>query len=77
MCTTSVKCKIVITTILTVKSGMDPHMISQDFGLFGISSVVRISHWSWNILVESPSWSWRFYGDLSNWSWKLIVMISS
>jgi hypothetical protein len=33
MCTTSVECKIVITTVLTVKSGMDPHMISQEFWL--------------------------------------------
>jgi hypothetical protein len=28
MCTTSVECKIVITVMLTVMSGMDPHMIS-------------------------------------------------
>jgi hypothetical protein len=28
MCTTSAKCKIVITVMLTVMSGMDPHMIS-------------------------------------------------
>jgi hypothetical protein len=28
MCTTSVECKTVITTVLTVRSGMDPHMIS-------------------------------------------------
>jgi hypothetical protein len=27
-CTTSAKCKIVITVVLTVMSGMDPHMIS-------------------------------------------------
>jgi hypothetical protein len=27
-CTTSVECKTVITTVLTVMSGMDPHMIS-------------------------------------------------
>jgi hypothetical protein len=27
-CTTSVECKIVITAMLTVMSGMDPHMIS-------------------------------------------------
>jgi hypothetical protein len=27
MCTTSVECKTVITVILTVMSGMDPHMI--------------------------------------------------
>jgi hypothetical protein len=28
MCTTSAECKTVITTVLTVMSGMDPHMIS-------------------------------------------------
>jgi hypothetical protein len=28
MCTTSAKCKTVITAVLMVMSGMDPHMIS-------------------------------------------------
>jgi hypothetical protein len=28
MCATSVECKIVITAVLTVMSGVDPHMIS-------------------------------------------------
>jgi hypothetical protein len=28
LCTSSAECKIVITTVLTVMSGMDPHMIS-------------------------------------------------
>jgi hypothetical protein len=28
MCTTSIDCKTVITAVLTVLSGMDPHMIS-------------------------------------------------
>jgi hypothetical protein len=28
MCTTSVECKTVITAMLTIMSGMDPHMIS-------------------------------------------------
>jgi hypothetical protein len=28
MCTTSAECKTVITAVLTVMSGMDPHMIS-------------------------------------------------
>jgi hypothetical protein len=28
MCTTSTECKTVITAMLTVMSGMDPHMIS-------------------------------------------------
>jgi hypothetical protein len=29
MCTTSVECKTVITVVLMVISGMDPHMISE------------------------------------------------
>jgi hypothetical protein len=28
MCTTSAECKTVITVVLTIISGMDPHMIS-------------------------------------------------
>jgi hypothetical protein len=28
MCTTSVECKTIITAMLTVMSGMDPHMVS-------------------------------------------------
>jgi hypothetical protein len=34
-CTTSAKCKTVITAVLTVMSGMDPHMISGNPG-FGL-----------------------------------------
>jgi hypothetical protein len=29
MCTTSTECKTIITAVLTVMSGMDPHMISR------------------------------------------------
>jgi hypothetical protein len=57
MCITSAEYKAIITAMLTVMSGMDPHMISRDFGWFEISSVVRICSWGWNILVESSSWS--------------------
>jgi hypothetical protein len=32
MCTTSTECKTILIVVLTVKSGMDPHMISQDSG---------------------------------------------
>jgi hypothetical protein len=32
MCTTSAECKTVITAVLTVMSGMDPHMISGNPG---------------------------------------------
>jgi hypothetical protein len=33
MCTTSTECKIVIIAVLTVMSGMDPHMISGNIGM--------------------------------------------
>jgi hypothetical protein len=33
MCTTSAECKTVITAMLTVMSGMDPHMISGNIGM--------------------------------------------
>jgi hypothetical protein len=40
MCTTSVECKTIITALLTVMSGMDPHMISGTrVGLVGIRLV--------------------------------------
>jgi hypothetical protein len=35
MCTTSAECKTVITAVLTVMSGMDPHMISGTWDWFG------------------------------------------
>jgi hypothetical protein len=31
-CTTSAECKTVITAVLTIMSGMDPHMISGNIG---------------------------------------------
>jgi hypothetical protein len=37
MCTTSVECKIVMTVVLTVMSGMDPHMISETWDGFWLS----------------------------------------
>jgi hypothetical protein len=41
-CTTSPECKTVITSVLTVMSGMDPHMISGSpgFGWFGLAGWV-------------------------------------
>jgi hypothetical protein len=33
-CTTSAECKTVITAVLTVMSGMDPHMISRTWDWF-------------------------------------------
>jgi hypothetical protein len=44
MCTTSTKCKIVITVMLTVMSGMDPHMISWNLRWvwFGLDGFVKV-----------------------------------
>jgi hypothetical protein len=39
MCTTSVECKTVITAVLMVTSGMDPHMISGNLGWVFLSSL--------------------------------------
>jgi hypothetical protein len=39
--TTSAECKIVITAMLTVMSGMDPHMISGNLGWVFLLSL----HW--------------------------------
>jgi hypothetical protein len=33
VCTTSAECKTVITAVLMVMSGMDPHMISGNIGM--------------------------------------------
>jgi hypothetical protein len=38
MCTTSVECKTIITVVLTVNSGMDPHMISGTWDGFLVKS---------------------------------------
>jgi hypothetical protein len=48
MCTTSAECKTVITAVLTVMSGMDPHMISGNpgfrwVGLVGLSKWILLS----------------------------------
>jgi hypothetical protein len=45
--TTSVECKTVITAVLTVMSGMDPHMISGNtgFDLVGLSKWIFIRMW--------------------------------
>jgi hypothetical protein len=43
-CTTSAECKTVITVVLTVMSGMDPHMISGNSG-FGWVGLVGLSKW--------------------------------
>jgi hypothetical protein len=43
-CTASAECKTVITVVLTVMSGMDPHMISGNsgFGLVGLSKWISL-----------------------------------
>jgi hypothetical protein len=41
MCTTSAECKTVITAVLMVMSGMDPHMISGNPG-FGLGWFVEV-----------------------------------
>jgi hypothetical protein len=38
MCTTSAECKTVITVVLTVISGMDPHIISGNLGWVFVKS---------------------------------------
>jgi hypothetical protein len=43
-CTTSAECKTIIKVVLTVMSGMDPHMISGNPG-FGWVGLVGLSKW--------------------------------
>jgi hypothetical protein len=51
-CTTSAECKTVITTVLTVTSGMDPHMISGTrVGLAGLGLVSLVDY------VNPPQWT--------------------
>jgi hypothetical protein len=50
MCTTSAECKTVITAVLMVMSGMDPHMISWNlrwvwFGFVGFVEVGFFRLW--------------------------------
>jgi hypothetical protein len=44
-CTTSAECKTVITALLTVMSGMDPHMISGNTGFGFVVEVDFIRLW--------------------------------
>jgi hypothetical protein len=41
-CTTSAECKTIITAVLTVMSGMDPHMISGNLGWVMVKSWVGL-----------------------------------
>jgi hypothetical protein len=45
MCTTYVECKIVISVVFTVMSGMDPHMISEKLGWVFLSLGWVVSKW--------------------------------
>jgi hypothetical protein len=40
ICTTTVECKTIIIVVLTVMSGMDPHMISGNLGWVDRSNLV-------------------------------------
>jgi hypothetical protein len=51
MCTTSVEFKTIITVVLTVMSGMDPHMISGNLGWVLVKSMV----WSKWVLLGCGS----------------------
>jgi hypothetical protein len=53
-CTTSAKCKTVITAVLTVMSGMDPHMICGT--RVGLVELGLVSLVGW---VSSPQWTLR------------------
>jgi hypothetical protein len=37
-CTTFVECKTILTDVLTITSGMDPHMISENLGWILVKS---------------------------------------
>jgi hypothetical protein len=82
MYTTSAEYKTVMTDMLTVKSGMDPHMISRDFGWFGngfdcvVVTKVRFS-WSWSFFLGLSSGSWMVLVVLTTWSWMFFVALSS
>jgi hypothetical protein len=45
MRTTSAECKTVITVMLTVMSGVDPHMISENLGWVWLSLGWVVSKW--------------------------------
>jgi hypothetical protein len=44
--TTSAECKTVVTAVLMVMSGMDPHMISETWGGFWLSFGWVVSKWA-------------------------------
>jgi hypothetical protein len=44
-CITSAECKTIITAVLTVMSGMDPHMVSGNLGWVLLSLGWVVSNW--------------------------------
>jgi hypothetical protein len=53
MCTTSAECKTVITAVLTVMRGMDPHMISWNL------------RWVWLVWLVLSKWVSLGYGSVT------------
>jgi hypothetical protein len=45
-CITSTECKTIITAMLTVMSGMDPHMLVETLGLVWLGWVVEVDFYS-------------------------------
>jgi hypothetical protein len=66
-CTTSVECKIVITAVLTVMSGMDPHMISGNTEFVGLSKWILLGYGSVTVRLHDAIEvkTLRRYCDLS------------
>jgi hypothetical protein len=56
MCTTSAESKTVMTAVLTVRSGIDPHMVSWNLGWYGWE--VK----SWSVLYLRSSYCSGLYG---------------
>jgi hypothetical protein len=56
MCTTSVECKTIITSVLTVMSSMDHHMISGNLGW------VFVMSWLGCVEVDFI-WLWVGHGE--------------
>jgi hypothetical protein len=56
MCTTSVECKTIITSVLTVMSSMDRHMISGNLGW------VFVMSWLGCVEVDFI-WLWVGHGE--------------
>jgi hypothetical protein len=69
MCTTSAECKTIITAVLTVMSGMDPHMISGNpgFGWVGLSKWILLGSGSVTVRLRDAIKvrTLRRYCDLS------------